>query len=971
MNLKKYFCFVLLLWCAHAQAALSPGDALGLSPFWDWKTIETEHFQITFPKELEAQAQKSAQYFEQAHAALSTELIWSPLNRTHILLVDNSDAANGLTTPVSRFGILLYLTPPETWFSTSYYDDWLKLLVFHEYAHFLNMDASRDFYKVLRALFGDVILPNTFWPTWMLEGLAVYIETKYTKAGRGRSPYYEMIVRAAVEENRLDKPDLITLDQLHGPHPGHPGGEIYYLYGYQLFNEISKIRADAAGRLSETSSARIPYFNNSMLENVVQKDWYKTWSDWVEKAKTKAQSDLAAIKRAPLTAYERVPETTDESLGASISPDDHYLAWSESTPHQWQSLFMRDLKTQETHKIEDKFFGVGHSFLPDSSQLVYSSLRRNKNYYFLSDLKAYDIKSGSSYWLTKKLRAKDPHISQDGQWITFTAATRSSMSLFVGKLTKKSNGRLAISQIKMLVEAPMLDRISNPQWSPDQKSVVFSYKVNGAVGEEIRRYTFKDHNTDSKIETLVAGPHFNRFPAYHPSGALFFVSDQTGVDNLYRYDPKKSLQVTNVTTGLWLPSFSKNSTYASIYSADGWSIAKLNLQEGLVTDSIKTTISAPQAPIYSDAPTQNQTYTVKDYSVFSTLKPRQWAPLLLISENQSFVGAQAFGYDATFRHQYLGIAAYTIETKTPDFYANYINRTLGVTLSGYAALQTQSVLHLSNDVKSYTRKKEAGLSAYFPFQYTISTLTPEIGLNIERTDDHRLDSAGDRILSRSRYVPTQDFSLTYSSTRSSRFAIKAERGSKTVIGTRRYDDSERENFKLIAKHAQYFHLGSHFVLTPTLKATRVTKRNSRYSDANVILEGRNDRLFNPFPQDSFDEFGIRGYPNLLLATKEAASAALDLDFPLAQIFRGWGTYPLFFNQLSMNLFGEWNHLPKASRTFRDLTSAGGGIRLSTQWFYNIPLVLSADYHQGFKKDALGKGEAFFAINFGGALPFEF
>ena len=44
--------------------------------------------------------------------------------------------------------------------------------------HFLNMDNTRGFYTFLRYMFGDLILPNTLWPTWMLEGLAVYEETR-------------------------------------------------------------------------------------------------------------------------------------------------------------------------------------------------------------------------------------------------------------------------------------------------------------------------------------------------------------------------------------------------------------------------------------------------------------------------------------------------------------------------------------------------------------------------------------------------------------------------------------------------------------------------------------------------------------------------------------------------------------------------------------------------------------------------
>ena len=82
------------------------------------------------------------------------------------------------TAPPLRIGIVLIATPPDVYFSTSYTEDWIKLLVFHEYTHMLNIDATTEWMEALRVLFGDVVRPNSLWPVWMLEGLAVYYETR-------------------------------------------------------------------------------------------------------------------------------------------------------------------------------------------------------------------------------------------------------------------------------------------------------------------------------------------------------------------------------------------------------------------------------------------------------------------------------------------------------------------------------------------------------------------------------------------------------------------------------------------------------------------------------------------------------------------------------------------------------------------------------------------------------------------------
>src|SRR3712207_1369802 len=91
---------LIALWAAPALAFAQAGHALGFSPYWDWKTLESERFRVTFPAGLEDTAQKSAAYLEEAHRLLAPFLAWEPAFRTQVVLVDNADAANGLTTPV-------------------------------------------------------------------------------------------------------------------------------------------------------------------------------------------------------------------------------------------------------------------------------------------------------------------------------------------------------------------------------------------------------------------------------------------------------------------------------------------------------------------------------------------------------------------------------------------------------------------------------------------------------------------------------------------------------------------------------------------------------------------------------------------------------------------------------------------------------------------------------------------------------
>src|SRR4051812_13183299 len=120
-------------WFANAAFAQTYLEVGGLSPHTQYKTFETEHFVMTYADGYLDFTKKAAEYFEQAHSILSPILKWQPRTKTSILVADNDDSANGFTSPALRIGIVLIATPPDVNFSTVYSDDWIKLLVFHEY----------------------------------------------------------------------------------------------------------------------------------------------------------------------------------------------------------------------------------------------------------------------------------------------------------------------------------------------------------------------------------------------------------------------------------------------------------------------------------------------------------------------------------------------------------------------------------------------------------------------------------------------------------------------------------------------------------------------------------------------------------------------------------------------------------------------------------------------------------------------
>lgn len=949
------------------------GDSLGLSPYADWKELETTHFRITFPAELADVARQSANYYEEAHELLSERLNWVPDQKVQVLIVDNADAANGMTATQARFGMLLYVTPPDNWFSTYYYDNWLRFLILHEYTHFLNMDTTGDYAQVLRRIFGDSFLPNALWPRWMAEGLAVYMETRLTHSGRGRSPYYEMILRAAVEANVLDTHNFITLDRVNGDNPYYPDGETAYLFGYQLMNQIAgdkrgRYPGDSAlGEMSFRSGSRIPYLINSNLQAITGKDWYSYWDSWVENVRARARQQLARIKSHPVTPFNKLTTGGRETLGSSVSPDGRWIAFSHESEDKRMSLNLIDLQSGEKRTLTNKILGASVSFTPDSRKILYSSLRRRGGYATYSDLAIYDVESGATNWISTGLRARDPDLSKDGRKVAFTIASPTKTSIAVANVNRASD-EFSISEPKILFSPENFDAVHGPKFSADGKFIYFTLHKNGQTSEELMELEIDT----GKRRTLVSNGKFNRFPSVGPDGNIYFISDRTGVENLYRISPAARGTdpecLTNVTTGLAFPNVAANGkVYASVFSHTGWDLAELSLSPSSpgATRMIAEAIAPPPAPAAdSDSGNRvpNQSYETKGYSVYPSILPRQWSPLLLYSPTYAYVGAQVLGFDAVDRHRYLLFGAYDTTSQTLDYIVRYTNRSFGPSLTLAVDKRISSkVVDLSTwEVLAYTRETEYWGSLSYPIRWTYSSLTPTVSFGLAQSSYFEKNSTGAfAIVEKSRTIPSIDTTLTFANTESSPLAITSEGGRSTQIGTRSYFPSgQKPIWKGLIKDTEYIHVARNTVLVPSAKASWVSRVTD---DAAVNLQGRSSgTLVSSLTSDSLDELGIRGYPSTYIEARGAATAALDFRFPLFRIFRGWGTNPAYLDELFGFTFAEATWIPMRSASLT-LPSAGAGLRLSTEFLLNVPLVFSVEYHQGFQKRAFGTGELFFQM----------
>ena len=176
----------------------------GPLPTARWLTLETPHFELHFYPEEREFAEHAARVAERAYRLITRYLNWRP-QRTRQRRADRSDRR----TPTARASsvpynfIYAYGAPPDGMDELSDFDDFVKLLITHEFTHVVHLDTILSWCpRLINTLFGKIYAPNLSQPTWFIEGLAVLMESRHTTAGRLRSSFYDMHLRVPFLEGR-------------------------------------------------------------------------------------------------------------------------------------------------------------------------------------------------------------------------------------------------------------------------------------------------------------------------------------------------------------------------------------------------------------------------------------------------------------------------------------------------------------------------------------------------------------------------------------------------------------------------------------------------------------------------------------------------------------------------------------------------------------------------------------------------
>ncbi len=636
---------------AFMALVLSVAQAVAEPSHQNWRTSESQHFRIHYPNELSTLAFQAIRICEEAHDALVPLFHYAPTVRTEVTLTDRTDSANGSATAIPFNHVRIYAAVPELGGSLGDYDDWLRQLIYHEYAHILELDQIQGPYKWLNAILGKTFAPNHITPSFLLEGTTVYLESQVSGRGRLRSALYRSILRAQALAGKLHSLDAVV----HLPQD-YPGATVWYLYGGHFINWlVNQYGTDSFANIFEKiSHMLIPYGLQRTFKEVVGQDLEHLYDEWQRELTLVSEQEREAILRSGVSQLKTITTSGNQHQNPRFLQDGSLVVLERSEDRP--AGLYRYQRTVQGYDKGTLLYSNPHidSFDVCSDRLLLS-IRTNQFGSItadFNDLYTFEPSSNRLTRLTKNKRLREPSCHRLGE-----KALASEMSM----------GRTRLVQVSLLdgsvevvfdpieqqsddgsVSSHALDQIAMPLYDQAQGAV---FIWNGIGG---RRLVHLQQLSDVRsVYDLVETDSLKLYPALSQN-KLFFTSDQSGLFEIYsiNWPPQGESPVVRArdVIGVLDAQLSTDETTLAmrVETADGDDIVYMTFDESTLK---------PLEPLHNPAPVHRSLnpvslndYPSERYREWVGLIPRSYVPNIESSTEHHTIGLEVSATDPAELH---------------------------------------------------------------------------------------------------------------------------------------------------------------------------------------------------------------------------------------------------------------------------------------------------------------------------------
>ena len=927
-----------------AGLAVTPRLARAGDPTRVYRTLESEHFVVYYYEPLVEVAQRAALVAEHAHRTLVPALDHEPAGKTILVIVDDTDGANGFANTLPRNAITIFATGPNGFTELDDHEDWLYGLIAHEYTHILHLDTIEGLPTVYNKIFGKTWSPNQILPRWVIEGIAVYEESKHGAGGRNRGTRFDQYLRIAERAG-----EDLRLDEISGAPRRYPRGNAAYVYGSHFLRYIfDRFGGDTLRQMSHLGGSwPVPFAINRQIAKVTGEPYADLYGEWKGYLRDRYSQQEQAAARRGLVLGRPLTHTAEVNHFAHYSADGRELVWQQSDGyHQpWiRAIPVGGTAEQARNVVQIDAMGP-FDLLADGSLVFEQGGWLTRREYSFQELMRWDATTKQTVRLTHGRRAREPAVSPDGRRIAFSKNLHSTSVLAVMAAAPDAPD-------SVVWQGGAHDEAYQPCWSPDGQQIVFSPWRDGGYRDiaivELASGAVTEVTHDRAIDTA---------PSYSADGrTIYFDSDRTGISNIYAYDveSRQTWQVTNVVGGAFRAHASPDGRRLAFDAAaakGGYDLFEIPLDRATWLPARAFIDARPEARVI--LPTDAPVSAPRPYRALETLAPQTWTLATQLTADHPSLTVTTAGSDAVGIHSYQLSVGTALDNGDLNIGGAYSYNLFRNALRVSAARTISQRLGYRIDGVSQPYRQEdwsATLSTSIPFEsrpessWSLSFDYDLDWFRLVETPDVTPDpTMGVPLAPVANYVQAGVATrVGYSSVRGVSFGLGPQRGFDASVGLRfdhPYLGAEYRNVTVSYAASTYRRLWGQ---TPVLFA-RITGgmragdlvRSGSYGLGGI---GPQDVVRSIIDSTRAGSTGyLRGYKSRAIVGNQYHLLNLEYRQELWRIERGVATLPVYVRRLHGALLSDtgaaWDGRFSAHDHLR--TSVGAALRLDAYFGYFV------------------------------------
>ena len=549
---KKFWCPILLVLlssaASYAQFYTTGDDPASVK----WYRTDTETYRIIYPEGLDSLARVYAVTLEKYKAAAGRSAGYVPgewtVGRIPVILHAFNANSNGSVAWAPK-RMDLY-TSPQAYGSEPM--PWTDMLAIHEQRHVAQMQAGlsgafRPFGWVLGEMFNGFVA-GIYPSTAFLEGDAVVAETALSSSGRGRTGDFLNYYMIAFDNGDFRSWNRWRFGSQRYYAPDHYAAGYFLLSGIRYVYNVPDFSARYFHHI-----ARRPYDFNA-FRNVLKKTVGKT----VKTAYREIADTMSGIwadeirAREPFIPYRQIVKAPYRYTEYSRNKALNGLVYAVRSGIVEPASLVKVTPDGKTRRLRAFSSSDGKFSTGPDGRIYWSEAVPDKrwSHRINSVIRYFDTASGKTVSISKQGRLSSPSVSEDGKTLSVTEYL--------------DNGRSAVAIMDadsgdILCRVPVPDSLQAVESIIMRDSLYITAISSSGYGIYARCQT---SDGCSAQWTAVLPPQPVKIMNLDRYGSILtFMSDRTGVNEFYHFDPASHILTQKTSTRYGADDF--------VYSQDG------------------------------------------------------------------------------------------------------------------------------------------------------------------------------------------------------------------------------------------------------------------------------------------------------------------------------------------------------------------------------------------------------------------